>query len=118
MDRLHPDDLERLADLVADRLRGAGHGDRLLTVREAADLLACSADWLYENADRVGAIRLGDGPRAPLRFERARLLEGATPRPASRRSSVPKRQRRSQKAPERPAVTRSGRPMLAFPEDS
>jgi hypothetical protein len=33
-----------------------------------ADYLGCSRCWVYENADKLGARRLGSGPKARLRF--------------------------------------------------
>lgn len=48
-------------------------GDRLLTVPEAAKLLAVTPGYLYRNARRLKlAIKLSDGA---LRFRRERLLE-------------------------------------------
>lgn len=45
----------------------------LLTTAEVAALLATSEDFVRTHAHEMGAVRLGDSPRAPLRFDRARV---------------------------------------------
>jgi hypothetical protein len=64
---------------------------RLLTVAQVACEYGVSADWLYANAERLGAIRMGVGPRARLRFDReaigARIAELAAPRSRRRRGT-------------------------------
>ncbi len=40
----------------------------LLTAGQLAQQLGVTRAWVYENAHRLGAIRLGNGPRARLRF--------------------------------------------------
>jgi hypothetical protein len=65
---------------------------RLLTVRELADLLNVSADYVYRHADDLAAIRLPgrDGERGRLRFHWSSTLDAiATVRSASERSDVP-----------------------------
>lgn len=41
----------------------------MLTVSELAQHLHLNRAWVYEHADELGAIRLGDGPKARLRFD-------------------------------------------------
>ena len=41
----------------------------LVTAATLADYLGVSRAWVYENALRLGAVRLGDGPKARLRFD-------------------------------------------------
>lgn len=66
----------------------------LIDARELAERLGVARDWVYANADRLGGVRLGDGPRARLRFDadrarealaarggNARTLHAATPQP-------------------------------------
>lgn len=81
--RLHPADLERLADLFADRLadrvlaelgstradRSAPTHSRLLTVAEVASWLGLSRDQVYRMRVQLGAVKLGSGPKAPVRFD-------------------------------------------------
>src|SRR5215207_7779083 len=94
-------DYDRLADLVATRLR-VFVGDlaaqvpepgRLVDAHAIARLTGMSERWVYDHADELGAIRAGDGARPRLRFDpglvRARLEErnagaGGAERPARR----------------------------------
>jgi predicted ABC-type ATPase len=41
----------------------------MLTVSQLAQHLHLNRAWVYEHADELGAIRLGDGPKARLRFD-------------------------------------------------
>lgn len=50
----------------------------LVTAAELADLLAVSRDYVYEHADELGALRLGSGPKARLRFDPAAVREAMT----------------------------------------
>jgi hypothetical protein len=42
---------------------------RLLTPAELAEWLNVERSYVYEHAEELGALRLGDGPRARLRFD-------------------------------------------------
>jgi excisionase family DNA binding protein len=65
--------LARLLTSDESTTREANHGDRLLTVTEAAQLLAVTKSYLYHHAKRLGfAVKLGDGT---LRFSRARIQQ-------------------------------------------
>lgn len=66
---------------------------RLLTAAEVAEMLQVTPAWVRAHATDLGAIRLGDGPRARLRFEqervaaaleRRRVAPSAPPKPARR----------------------------------
>jgi hypothetical protein len=46
----------------------------LISAAELARRLGIARSTVYANARRFGAIRLGDGPRAPLRFDYAAVL--------------------------------------------
>ena len=96
--RLHPDDLAALADLVAQRvvavLTESRPGPVLLTAAEVARQFGVSAEWVRENADRLGVLRLGDGPRPRLRFDPDVVGAALTARWASERSQVEKPPRR------------------------
>jgi len=48
--------------------------DDLLTVPEAAKLLQVSETYVFSHSRELGAIRLGSGPKARLRFKRSKLL--------------------------------------------
>lgn len=54
-----------------------------LTANEVAQVLAVDPAYVYENAARLGGRRLGDGPKARLRF-RLEDVEAALPCVASR----------------------------------
>ena len=88
--------LERLADLVATKMAGMRPaGRQLLTVEDVSVTFRVSRAWVYENAGRLGAFKLGPGERAPLRFDpdvvtaalRPIAEGGATPaEPSTRRT--------------------------------
>jgi len=42
--------------------------NRMLSATEVASRYGVSRSWVYENAARLGAVRLGTGPRPRLRF--------------------------------------------------
>lgn len=65
---------QRLAQLLGDRAgerepAGRTAEDRLLSAEEVAERWGVERSWVYRHADRLGAIRLGDGPRPRLRFD-------------------------------------------------
>lgn len=47
----------------------------LWTTAEVAELIRMSEDFVRDHAGELGGIRAGRGPRAPLRFEPARVRE-------------------------------------------
>jgi hypothetical protein len=42
-----------------------------LTARQVAERFNVDRGWVYAHADELGVVRLGDGPRPRLRFDRA-----------------------------------------------
>jgi hypothetical protein len=67
---LSDEQLDRLADLLAIRLAAARPAaPPMLTVEEVSTTFKVSRAWVYENARRLGGVKLGPGPRAPLRFD-------------------------------------------------
>ena len=62
------DELDRLADEIADRLllRLSGlmptQADPLVDAAEIARIYGKTRTWVYEHAGELGAIRLGSGP--------------------------------------------------------
>jgi len=109
--RIHPADLERLAGLVADRLaarllsapEAVSLGARpsasvatpetlqeaapgLLDAKEVAARFGVTPGWVRENADRLGVIRLGDGPKPRLRFDLETVAAALTPSGRDERS--------------------------------
>jgi hypothetical protein len=65
----------RVVELLREEGAVSRGGPRLLTVAAVSEEFGVSADWLYANARRLGAIRLGSGPRARLRFDRATIAD-------------------------------------------
>jgi hypothetical protein len=55
---------EHLAGLVAQAMPTG-----LVDAKDLAEQLGVDRDWVYANAERLGAMRLGPGPRARLRFD-------------------------------------------------
>ena len=63
-------------------------GRGLVDARAVANYLAVDRSWVYEHADELGARRLGDGPKARLRFSLDEVDERLTPCTAGRKSSA------------------------------
>ena len=65
--------LEELADLVVERLAGRLEPGRssggLVTAGQLAVLLGVDRDYVYAHQAKLGARRLGDGPKPRLRFD-------------------------------------------------
>jgi hypothetical protein len=104
--------IEQLAIRVAEVLLEAGGepaARRIVDARGVAETYGVSRDFVYAHADELGAIRLGSGPRARLRFD---LVEVAARLNARR--SVPTRPRH---APTRPRPRRRVAPEHLIPYD-
>lgn len=111
--RLHPDDLAALVDAVREEVRaalasgplsaldGASLGVRageavggredaaaLVDAAAVAAALGVSRGMIYEHADRLGARRLGDGPKPRLRFDLAEAVAAWNRRDEGRGSDV------------------------------
>ncbi len=90
--RSESDLVEAIARRVVELLRAEKPQERHARLVDAATLareLGVERDWVYVNAERLGAIRLG-GPRGRLRFDREFVADqlgdlGAKARPAQRR---------------------------------
>jgi hypothetical protein len=48
---------------------------RLVTAEKLAGVLSVTRSFVYEHSAELGALRLGSGPRAPLRFDVDAVLE-------------------------------------------
>lgn len=98
---LSDDQLGRLADLVADRVADqlADREQPTPALVDAATLareLAVSRQLIYERADELGAVRIGNGSRPRLRFDvdRARAaLQGERTPPEPPPPPTPRRRR-------------------------
>jgi hypothetical protein len=75
---LDDDDIEAVAARVVEMLRGERRARAVAGLVDAATLariLKVDRDWVYAHAHRLGAYRLGEGPKAPLRFDVQRVRE-------------------------------------------
>lgn len=95
---LEPAQLGELAHAIAVELATLNAGE-LISATELAQRLGVRREFVYDHADHLGAIRLGDGPRARLRFRWPHVLDrmarldtpGSVPDPpATRRRSRPR----------------------------
>jgi len=84
---LSDEQLDALADRVAERLRAAEPepAGGLVDAATVAAELGVSRDTIYANAAQLGGVQIGDGPRPRWRFDLKRA------RSAWRRSADPER---------------------------
>src|SRR3954454_19190164 len=68
--------IEAIACRVAELLQesAAPAHPRMVSAAEIARRFDVTRQWVYENADRLGAVRLGHGARPRLRFDPAHDL--------------------------------------------
>jgi hypothetical protein len=86
---LSPDDVEAIARRTVELLRGERPATfALVDARELASRLGVSVNYVYEHAGQLGAIRLGNGRKARLRFDVEQAREALD---ASRDRVAPKR---------------------------
>ena len=74
--RLDTESIEAIARSVAELLAGDGSPHTYsLSAAQVAVRLGVTAGWVRSHADELGAIRLGNGSKARLRFDPGVLLE-------------------------------------------
>jgi hypothetical protein len=84
----------RVVELLDERARDLQYPLSLIDVRELARRTRLSRTWIYEHASELGAIRLGEGPKARLRFNPDTVKAVLEREPPSRvRAASPRRQR-------------------------
>lgn len=72
--------LDHLAELLAIKLAAVRPAARpMLTVEDVSVTFKVSRAWVYENAGRLGGVKLGPGQRAPLRFDADRVAAALNP---------------------------------------
>jgi hypothetical protein len=83
----------------------------MFTVSQLAQHLHLNRAWVYEHADELGAIRLGDGPKARLRFDLhtaktalGRQQADREPAPAAPKPRKPRRPQPSPYSPDAPLL--------------
>jgi hypothetical protein len=112
------DALERLADLVAERLRREVTADariELIDAGEVAARLGRSREWVYDNAADLGAVRLGSrlSFEWPSCWERLKAAQDENARTASEGSRhVPAPVTTGRNPPRRNAPTGTRRDLL------
>jgi hypothetical protein len=94
---LDQDAVEAIAVRVVELLESRS-GGRFVTAEELSRRLGISRSTVYDKAEELGAIRLGTGPRARLRFDLEQVVArrggaAAPVQPAPPRRSVRQRQR-------------------------
>jgi hypothetical protein len=116
--RLHPADLEALAELVveglAERLgaQAPTRGEEWLDAAEVARRFGVTRGFVYDHADELGAVGIGDGPRPRLRFDARQVAARMAARSASERSLSPNRPPQPRSRPAGRRRTVSGSPLL------
>jgi len=70
---LNDSEIEAVAARVVELLRSAPSSRELVDANEIARRFGVSRAFIYDHADELGAVRLGPGPRARLRFEPAEV---------------------------------------------
>ena len=88
-------DLEQLAELVAERVvqllveREQAPASGLVDAATLARVLGVSRSTVYQHAQRLGAVEVGDGDRPRLRFDVDRACAAWTPRVETKKSQQP-----------------------------
>ena len=68
--KLDPEAVEAIARRVVVLLEQKGMRQReMIGASELAGRLGVDRSWVYSHAIELGAVKLGDGPRARLRFD-------------------------------------------------
>src|SRR3954464_12749760 len=99
--RLDPDDVEAIAERVAELLGAVSSpsaSERWLSTAEVAAAYGRSPEWVRDHASELGGRKIG-GPRAPWRFPPT-CVDGVDRAPTVAEAPVPARRRRVS----RPAV--------------
>jgi hypothetical protein len=90
---LSDSDIEAVAARVAELLAVGRTGGEFVDAAEIARRFSVSRDFVYSHAEELGAVRLGTGPKARLRFDPAGVgdyLKGGAAKPAR---PIPQRRR-------------------------
>lgn len=93
---LDREDIEALAIRVAELLeqRGARRNASLVDAAEIARRFGTDRAWVYAHAAELGAVKLGTGPKARLRFDPQIVLERIEGRSIDRQQKSTKQRRK------------------------
>lgn len=74
---VHLDDasVNAVAERVVQLLRSESIGGELIDAAEVARRFSLSRDYVYEHAADLGAVRIGSGPKARLRFDPSKVTQ-------------------------------------------
>jgi hypothetical protein len=72
----------RVVELLERQERRSARG--LATAADVAEQLGVHKSWVYAHADELGAIRLGEGRKARLRFDPERVARAVGAMPSER----------------------------------
>lgn len=87
--------IEAIAERTAELLRNQPATGELVDAAEIARRFNVSREYVYEHAAELGAVRLGHGPKARLRFDPEHAAEAlAGPTAADAERAHPRRTRR------------------------
>jgi hypothetical protein len=81
LDRHLPGFAEDLADRLAASHPNGSTEPEWIDAAEVARRYSVSRDYVYEHAEKLGVERMGDGPKARLRFNPAKVADALAPRP-------------------------------------
>jgi hypothetical protein len=103
-------DVEAIASKLAEAAAGGLPARGYVDTAAVAAFLSVSEDWVRRHAAELGAIRVGDSLRGPLRFDVGRVQAAV-----ERRRLEPSAERRRR----RPGPPRGGRvELLPLPRDA
>lgn len=80
---------ERVVERLRDEAVPPSEPTALLDARALAARLGVSVSYVYANSGKLGARRLGNGPRARLRFDLERALEAHASAPGCTTPAAP-----------------------------
>jgi hypothetical protein len=81
-------DIERIAEALSARL--SVRPEALWQVEQVAEYLSVKPSWVYEHAETLGVVRLGDGKRKALRFDPQKIDAYVTSCSCRQESEAPK----------------------------
>ncbi len=80
---------ERVVERLRDEAVPPSEPTALLDARALAARLGVSPSYVYSRSSELGAVRLGNGPRARLRFDLERALEAHASAPGCTAPATP-----------------------------